>query len=401
MAPSIVWSALQRATPDAPRLRVLDPMTGSGTTIATARVLGHEAFGTDTDPLAVLIARAWSTDFEQGALRDAAATVLKRARSVARTLPQSAAYPLDAGDETRAFIRYWFDERARRHLASLANSIRRIRREDMRILLWCAFSRLLIVKSQGASLAMDVAHSRPHKVYARAPLNVFDGYERAIDLIASRSPFTDSETRPAATVKCGDARRLSLPDSSIDLVMTSPPYLNAIDYLRGHKFSLVWMGHAVEALREIRATNVGTEVSVPLSDVASFVQAVMQEMGTVELLRPREAGMVRRYVFDMNAVMGEIARVLVPNGRAVLVVGDSTLRRVFVKNSRALELLGLRNGLEVLESRRRPLPMDRRYLPPPGAKGSGRRLAARMREEVILTFRKPAGPNEGRGGVPA
>ena len=29
---------------------------------------------------------------------------------------------------------------------------------------------------------------------------------------------------------------------SVDLTVTSPPYLNAIDYLRGHKMSLVWMG---------------------------------------------------------------------------------------------------------------------------------------------------------------
>lgn len=390
MAPSIVWSTLPRVAVGAKPLRVLDPMAGSGTTIATARILGHEAIGTDTDPLAVLIAQAWSTDFDKEALTATGLRVVEKARGIARSRSLGGAYPVGANDETREFIRYWFDDTARKRLASLAECITRIRREHIRMLLWCAFSRLLIVKSCGASLAMDVAHSRPHKVYDRAPLNVFDGFQRAVSVITDRSPFTDSGRRPPASVAQGDARCISLPDESIDVVMTSPPYLNAIDYLRGHKFSLVWMGHAVDALRDIRATNVGTEVSVAASHAAGHVRIVMAAMGRVEQMRGRDVGMVRRYVCDMDAVMAEVARVLIPGGRAVFVVGDSTLRGVFVKNSRALELLGQRNGLELVEKRRRPLPTDRRYLPPPGAKGTGKRLEARMRDEVILTFRKPS-----------
>ncbi len=38
--------------------------------------------------------------------------------------------------------------------------------------------------------------------------------------------------------KLGEARALNLPDESIDLALTSRPYLNAIDYIRS-KFSLV------------------------------------------------------------------------------------------------------------------------------------------------------------------
>jgi len=45
------------------------------------------------------------------------------------------------------------------------------------------------------------------------------------------------------------------------VVLTSPPYLNAIDYMRCSKFSLVWMGHTIRELRNIRADSVGTEAS--------------------------------------------------------------------------------------------------------------------------------------------
>ena len=59
----------------------------------------------------------------------------------------------------------------------------------------------------------------------------------------------EEKTGPAAQVYKGDARHLDLRDRSVDLVITSPPYLNAIDYLRCSKFSLVWMGYSVGELR--------------------------------------------------------------------------------------------------------------------------------------------------------
>jgi hypothetical protein len=46
------------------------------------------------------------------------------------------------------------------------------------------------------------------------------------------------------------------------------------------------------------------------------------------------------------------------------------------------------NGLRLTSTRRRRLLENRRYLPPPGRKISGKLLRSRMREEVILTFDK-------------
>jgi SAM-dependent methyltransferase len=390
MAPTIVWEELIAAGKWKPRapLRVLDPMAGSGTTVAMARLLGHRATGFDTDPLAVLISRAWSGDVDLAQLRKSAAAVISRARVLFRDLSYGDAYPANADKETRAFIRYWFDATARRQLTALAQSIVAVDGSSLRTLLWCAFSRLIIVKSSGASLAMDVAHSRPHKVYQRSPVKPFDAYERAAEVVARHSPFSDGHRRYQARVRRADARQLPIEDGAMDFVITSPPYLNAIDYLRSHRLSLVWLGHSITELREIRATNVGTEVSDRTGGDGSHVAVALKRMGNVADLAPREVGMLRRYIRDMDCAIGEMARVLAPHGRVVLVLGDSTLSSVFVRNSRAVEYLGSRNGLRLISRRRRPLPANKRYLPPPCADGAGKRLEGRMREEVILSFEK-------------
>jgi len=385
MAPSIIWRRL-RATKK--RLRILDPMAGSGTTIVISRSCGHEAVGFDTDPLALLIARAWSSDVEPERLRRSARNVLADARKAFRFTPIGDAYPPSADEETRAFVRFWFDSVNRRQLATLAAAIAGIRDASQRTLLWCAFSRLIITKQAGASLAMDVSHSRPHKVYDMAPIAPFDGFLKAVEVVLKASPFSEMSDLPVARVKRGDARRLQITDGIFDLVITSPPYLNAIDYLRGHKFSLIWMGYSLEQIRDIRISNVGAESSTGTSTDGSYVALALRAMGATDELAPRLKGMLTRYVLDMDAVLAQISRALKRNGEAILVVGDSSIRGVFVKNSRALTLLARRNGLHLRSTRRRPLLANRRYLPPPEHRKSGSLLRARMRDEVVLTFVK-------------
>lgn len=385
MAPEIVWRELPN---NGEPLRVLDPMTGSGTTVVTARMRGHEAIGFDRDPLAVLIASAWASDIEIAITEKRATEVLSRARERARSIKQSEAYPRGANDETKEFIRYWFDVTNRTQLRALADSISHTHDPRLKKLLWCAFSRLIITKQSGVSLAMDVSHSRPHRAYDKAPINAFDHFSRAVKQITKASPFKSSEpARPQAQVRNADARELPLCDDSIDVIITSPPYLNAIDYLRGHRLSLVWMGHDIDMVRELRSTNIGAEVSAAPNAGDKSTERIMDQMCEGEL-NSRNHGMLRRYVQDLRKCLNENFRVLRPGGKAVYVVGNCNLRDTFVKNSECVRILAVEAGFDVRPIRRRPLPQNRRYLPPPGKRGAGAALHKRMREEVILTLVK-------------
>ncbi|PYP90120.1 MAG: hypothetical protein DMG65_12230 [Candidatus Angelobacter sp. Gp1-AA117] len=384
MAPSI---ALRRLSGRKGTLRVLDPMVGSGTTAVAARLRGHRAIGFDTDPLALLIAKTWASDIKPKHLRKSAEKVLKEAEKIYKKLHVKDAYPVGADKETKAFIRFWFDATNRRQLAALAGSISKIKESVDRTLLWCAFSRLIITKKIGASLAMDVSHSRPHKKYKTAPIKPFDRFLASVETILKNSPFSAARKIPIAQIRKGDARELPIESRSIDLVITSPPYLNAIDYLRGHKLSLVWMRHWISDLRELRSRNVGAEHSVD-SELDDELSKALKRMGETTKLPGRIQDMLKQYLRDMDKVFSEIARVLRKNGEAVVVIGDSMIKGVFIRNSWALVSIAKKNGLILYSSRRRPLLVSRRYLPPPDHRISGKELRARMREEVLLTFRK-------------
>jgi DNA modification methylase len=387
MAPELVWDELPDHSPR--RLRVLDPMAGSGTTLVTAKLRGHHAIGYDRDPLAVLIARSWLANVKVDDVETKAAKLLHKARSRARDMKVANAYPAAADDETKAFVRYWFDSTNRVQLTALSESISRLHDASLRDLMWCAFSRLIITKTIGVSLAMDISHSRPHRSYQKAPVNAFDRFERAVHQVVRSSPFSNNSLKySAGSMDLADARKLPIANRSVDMVITSPPYLNAIDYIRGHKFSLIWMGHRLEDLRGVRTTNVGTESAATLDEADTATEHIMEMMCPVNSLSRRNAGMLRRYVLDMRAVLSETKRVLRPGGKAVFVVGNCNLRETFVQNSKCIEGLAAELGMNIKAIRRRPLPENRRYLPPPGSRNAGKALKKRMREEVILTLSK-------------
>lgn len=239
----------------------------------------------------------------------------------------------------------------------------------------------------GASLAMDLSHSRPHRVFRTAPVKPFTKFSAAVERVVANCLGSKGRSRgPASDLREGDARALSHADGSMDLVLTSPPYLNAIDYMRCSKFSLVWMGYSLPALRALRSGSVGSE-AVSGSEETELSRTILDRVRLRPALTGRERRILLKYIDDMAASVRETARVLAPGGQAVYVIGENTLRGTYIRNSSILTILAQTYGLVLLRRRVRHLPANRRYLPPP-ARTAAPALDGRMRREVILSFRK-------------
>lgn len=236
---------------------------------------------------------------------------------------------------------------------------------------------------------MDVSHSRPHKVFDKAPVRPLDVFAKSLSHVVSASPFVDeSQKHPRVTVTTGDARKLPYRSSFFDLVITSPPYLNAIDYMRCSKFALIWMGRKILELRETRSSCVGAEVGI--SDRESMGR--LNKLARIPARRnlpDRWRRILDRYIIDMTNVVMEIARVLKPGGRAVFVLGDSRVRGVAVSNSQIVKTIAQEVGLVLDDCERRNLVKRRRYLPPPDEATTRGQLVQRMGYEVILRFTRP------------
>ena len=384
MAPELALETLRSLNPAS---TVLDPMAGSGTVLRHAAEMGHKAIGRDLDPLAVLMARVWTTKCDASAVRRTYERIVKKANSLDG---DKVALPWIDGDaEAVAFTKYWFGATQRRVLRSIAYAIASEQRasqskSDFAALdvVRVALSRIIVTKEQCASLARDTSHSRPHKVAQRSSYDVYEGFARSLNSVLEKLLRFPVPKGSEVRISEGDARKTRLKSESIDAVLTSPPYLNAIDYMRGHRMSLIWFGYSLALLREVRGCAIGTERGLRKADFD--VLKLKTSFGDLDRLTRRDSSMFDRYIRDVCAMVTESARVLRKGGCATFVVGNSCLRGVYVRNAEvvaaAAELAGL------VEKRRydRDLPNHSRYLPT-----SSPRLAKRMRSETILSFVKP------------
>jgi DNA modification methylase len=362
---------------------ILDPMAGSGTVLQAAGRHGHRCIGFDVDPLAVMISKVSTCKLHDDRFLHLVDRLIETARVV--DLRSSKLPWFDK--ETREFSEYWFATHQRRALSRLAYVLNTRRAfldgSPESIAVRIALSRLIITKDRGASLARDVSHSRPHRVTRHNDFDVYSELYRSAQIVKSRLAERPQSRR--ALVRCGDARVLPwIRDHSVDMVMTSPPYLNAIDYMRGHRLSLIWLGRTLRQLRDIRSNSVGAERGPDNPSNLEEAQKISGALGRINNLPSRERSMIDRYSLDLLLIATQTARVLKPSGRAIFVVGNSCLRDVFVSNARGLEVAAHRAGLKLVDESVRKLPTGSRYLPMPETKTSA--LGRRMRTEAILTF---------------
>lgn len=374
MAPEIALDAIPDA--EQSQLLVLDPMCGSGTVLSAAVARGQRAVGVDIDPLAVLMSSVATAAINHEELDAAALAVVVRARTEPGAAPWS-------DPKTQAFVDFWFAPTQRDQLIAISSAIAEVEDVPLRNVLRVALSRIIVTKTPQASLAADTSHSRPHRVISTSEYDVFVGFSRSVRSLAKllRSRVLAGQ----ADVVRGDSRTIeNVADHEVDLLVTSPPYLNALDYMRGHKMALVWFGWSIDDLRHLRGNSIGAErapdstSSPAVLELVDFVKRDVQQPDSLPLRT------LERFAADMSGFASAARRVVAPGGKAILVVGNSTLRGNYIRNATITQYALEAQGFVQLERYERDIPATSRYMAINTATASS--MAKRMRTEVVLTM---------------
>ena len=369
---------------------VLDPMMGSGTTVVEALLEGRQGIGLDIDPLALRLGRVKTMPLDIDSLRDAGNKVISRANTLlsnGKTLERNLARRFD--ERTKAFIDYWFLPATQRELMALVLAIKDVTDISTRRFLELTFSSTIVTKSGGVSRARDLAHSRPHLDETKIPKNALKQFSlRFRKNLASIAQLKTNGT--TTTLLAGDARSIPIADGSIDLVVTSPPYANAIDYMRAHKFSLVWFGESVADLSALRAKYIRSE------RIGRVQYAALPDKPehTIRQLAERDsskAAILRKYFVEMESVLAEMYRVLRGDSAAIVVVGTSVMRDIDVQTHYCLADIATEVGFDVVGIAQRVLDRNKRMMPARFGKKTDSMIEQRMHEEYVLGLLKPDG----------
>ena len=396
---------------------VIDPMAGSGTTVVEAYLSGRRGIGFDIDPLALLVSKVKVTPLDVEQVAQLGSEILRQARTSVkerrRELKQRLMMRWDA--RTRKFVNYWFAAETQIELLALILEIERLEDEAIRAFFTLVFSAIIITKSGGVSLAFDLAHTRPHraKVVYSSDGDILLGHD-LVDSLSSRvklltktlrSPLEEFERRfeqnleglhmvrdgahqPA--VSFGDAQSLPLGEECVDLIATSPPYAaNAIDYMRAHKFSLVWMGFPIHDLGQKRKEYIGGEAvtGIDYEALPAETAAVVAKVASVDEKRGR---VLHRYYSEMTRTLREMFRVLKSGKAVIVVIGSSTMRGQDTQTHTCLADIGRSVGFDVPRIGTRHLDRNRRMMPAGDSVDPESQIQQRMHEEYVIGFYKPA-----------
>ena len=381
---------------------VLDPMCGSGITLLEGWAAGRSVIGVDLDPLARRQAKARTTALCGTEVRGAGQAALQRTNELIEGLGSRrnplAAVKADMDAPTREFLDYWFFPETQRELACLTLAIREDPDANLRNLLEVVFSSTIVTKSGGVSRARDLAHTRPHRVSDKVPRSPIQLFENLVERAAAAYGSIDRNVVGECQIADGDARALPLSDCSVDLIVTSPPYANALDYMRAHKFSLAWLGDPIPSLTKLRREYIGSESAGSQTTTASAgqlpdsVEAVVQRVSEADATKSR---VLRRYFADMSASISEMQRVLRPGSATIIVVGASTMRGILVPTHECLADLAAAAGFDLVGVAPRNLDRDRRMMPARNARQSDNTggdvsgIERRMHTEYIIGAVKP------------
>jgi len=401
----------------APGDTVLDPMMGSGTTIVEAYLAGRCCIGSDIDPLAFLITRVKTTPLDGEALRRQLYAIIDQANSSIATQPEKTVAAIGSrwDQKTREFIEYWFAPETQVELAALLQAIEAIPDPAMQDFFKLALSACIITKTGGVSLAFDLAHTRPHRakvVFSASGKKIFgiDAEKEAsprIKLLTKRlrSAVVEFRKRTLQNIQSlseltmtgcpvvlhqADAQSLPVEAASVDLIVTSPPYaVNAIDYMRANKFSLVWLGYNLDQLNETRKQCIGGEsvTDFLFEPLPPKTAAVVEAISAVDLKRGKA---LHRYYSEMTRILREMYRVLRPDRAAVVVVASSEIRHIDTQTHRCLAEIGEALGFEIPAIGVRRLDRNRRMMPAGHVIDGDSQIQRRMHEEFVIGFYKPA-----------
>lgn len=382
---SFVQSVLDQYKEDYHSPVVLDPFAGCGTVLVQSKLNGHKSVGTELNPLLQFIADAkvnsWDVNPE---------LLLKLYSSIPRNVRTPAPDFLKSENQ--------FNKEVLRNLEFLKGCIDSIpaktkEQKKARNLILLAFSAILIDCSNlkrtpclGYWKNKTVPDDAPWTLMERKVKEVYN------DLMILQKNYKKN-IKTESKVHLANAME-HVHEDHFDLIITSPPYMNGLDYVMNYKIEMAWLGFTKESkdAKKVKDNLVVCD-NVSKGLIRAFAQADSKYTNDwlEEIKSNIETNIVRRgnyrrndmphivhkYFDDMYKVMDKVAKSLKPNGRFILVVGDSLIADVYVPTDLLLARIGSELGLNIekIEKAR--------------SRFSGQIRNYKLRE-TIITLKKPS-----------
>ncbi len=369
---------------------LLDPFMGSGTALLEGVLNPNfkKAYGIDINPLALLIAKVKTTAIEPQLLWDEYHKLVKNylAEKEEVSFKQKKI-------ETPKFynIDFWFKPDVILDLTIIKKNIDKIKDKDIRDFFLIAFSETVRDVSNTRKREYKLYRMNPEMLKKHNPKTLQEFREKAKENIYRMENFIKEKNGCQVVILDEDTRfKTSIPDNSVDLIVTSPPYGDSrttVAYGQFSRLALQWLGYDSKAVYDIDKVSLGgvptktldTELDSPT------LKKILEEISKIDPIRAKD---VLSFYVDFDKCVKELHRVTKKDAYMCFVVGNRTVKGVKIPTDIIItELFQAKNHYEHINTFIRNIPHKRmpRINSPTNIKGNH---AVTMNEEFIVILKK-------------
>ena len=326
---------------------IVDPFGGCGTTLVESKVMGRPSIAVDINPVAVLITKAKITPLDPIKIEKEFDLLKKRLE----TYTENTKVKSPKHDR----IDYWFKPKEKRRLAFIFAEISKIKDQDIQDFFFCGFSNILkncsiwLQKSNKPTRDPNKIPSEPINAFLKQIKKMLKGNTQLYELL-ERSKNLKTQSR----VFCADARKIPTKDNTVNLIVTSPPYVTSYEYADLHQLTALWLEYTKD-LSDFRKRFIGTSYhsKKDLTLNSSIAESIRKELLEIDKKTAEE---VSTYFSEMNQVFIEMKRMLKKGGKTCIVVGNTSLKGVKILNAEVFVEQLQNLGLKVADIIKREIP---------------------------------------------
>lgn len=336
-------SYVMKKTDMAPK-SIGDVFCGCGTTAVEAKRNGIPFWGCDINPVATLIAATKSKDYDLHVLDAMYEAILDQYQNI-----ESVSKYAEANER----LQYWYSAEHYDELQKLTMSIERVTKEnsEYRDFFNCAFSNILKPTSMWLTKSI-----KPQFDPKKQPIDVMTAFSKQYKKMRVAVQELPDQPKVEAEFITDNFLNPGLIPPTVDLVVTSPPYVTSYEYADLHQLSSLWLGYA-DDYRQLRQGSIGssfheyyaTGLFAQLNDVGFSIATQLYTKSK------SQAHAVAVYFRDMQQVAEKVYRMLNPNGHALFVIGNTEYKGVRIDNAKHLGTSLLEAGFSSVDVTKRKI----------------------------------------------
>lgn len=329
---------------------IYEPFAGCGTTLVEAQKHGVRSVGNESQQIMCDIINA---KLNWNILKDECLQLIAMIKEYISDPHNSISIVTDY----HVLLESLYDAETLKIIYLIRNAIRTIEQEHYRLFFNLALSQVL---HKSALCPIAVPYIVRSKRLAN-PGHALERFEEICDSMLKDVESLSKRKRMAKVYKADSRKKnVCIPDNSCDLCVTSPPYLNNLDYgevskVHSHFFELTKDWHDItETVRHELVTGATTHYKDCDFDLETFQKSefalnnkeLMAELiEKFHLIKRNTLGrkgkksfhiLMMHYFDDMYHVLAEMRRVLKPGSKAYLILGDSAPYGVYVPTTQYL-----------------------------------------------------------------